>query len=93
MQALQRYEYNKRVAFKSIVPMTQVSWNLAAASVSIADRQLRESLKRTLRLSLKQCRQMKEYVTRKGKDVRFQERLPEELTRYCSHCEVGLLRL
>lgn len=87
MMALERYEFNKSVLYKSIVPMLQVSWNMAA-SVRIADAELRESMMRILSMSLQNSSQVKEYVCSLNKEIRFQERLPGELTRYCSVCNV-----
>lgn len=85
MMALERYEFNKSVLYKSIVPMLQVSWNVAA-SVRITDAELRESMMRILSMSLQNSSQVKEYVCSLNKEIRFQERLPGELTRYCSVC-------
>ena len=52
--AIDRYEWNKLQDYKSIVPMINLSWNLAR-NIRIPDSQLAEHLKLCLQRSLTYC--------------------------------------
>lgn len=90
--AMDRYEWNKLNAYKSIVPMVHLSWNLAR-NVKISEQRLFEMIKCTLLRTLKESQIMLEYVESLGKQVLYQQRERNEIAHYCHICEVEVFNI
>eukprot|EP00794_Sanderia_malayensis_P011278 gene11278-12458_t len=90
--AVERYEWNKLQAVKSIVPMINLTWNLAR-NVKISEQKLVEHLKRTLLRSLKYCEVTMELLNQAGIEVTWHGREKNEAAHYCSTCEVEVFNL
>ena len=87
--AVERFEYNKLVGYKSIVPVVQLSWNLARF-VKITDAKLFDLIKQTISLSLKQCFLVLDLLCQLGREVKWHGRTDNEVAHYCNVCEVCL---
>jgi hypothetical protein len=85
--AVDRFEYNKLVGFKSIVPLIQLSWNLARF-VKISDAKLFDLVRRTISLSLKQSFLILDLLCQLGREVKWHGRTENEVAHYCNVCEV-----
>ncbi|XP_017042791.2 lysine-specific demethylase 6A isoform X4 [Drosophila ficusphila] len=90
--AIERYEWNKVQAFKSIVPMVHLSWNLAR-NIKVSDTKLFELIKMCLLQTLKNVLHIQEYVKSKGVEIRFNGRGKNEASRYCGQCEVEVFNV
>ncbi|XP_055859348.1 lysine-specific demethylase 6A isoform X4 [Episyrphus balteatus] len=90
--AIERYEWNKLQAFKSIVPMVHLSWNLAR-NIKVSDPKLFELLKMCLLQTLKNVFHTLDYVKSKGVEVRFHGRGKNEASHYCGQCEVEVFNI
>ncbi|KAL7299718.1 hypothetical protein TKK_0007470 [Trichogramma kaykai] len=90
--AIERYEWNKLQAFKSIVPMVHLSWNLAR-NIKVSDRKLFELIKTCLMRTLRQCNLILEYAKSKGVSVRFHGRGKNEASHYCGQCEIEVFNV
>lgn len=88
--AIERYEWNKLQAFKSIVPMVHLSWNLAR-NIKVSDPRLFELIKNCLLRTMRQCCLILEFVKSKDVEVRFHGRGKNEASHYCGQCEVCFL--
>ena len=87
----ERYEYNKLQLCKSLVPMVQLSWNLAR-NVHVTDPKLYDLVKTCLCHSLRHSRVVIDYAHSLGKEVKFYGHAENEAAHYCSNCEVGVTR-
>lgn len=83
--ALERYEWNKLHSFQSIVPMINLSWNLARKT-KISDPQLYRLIKTCMLLTLKQCYLLLKFVKNKGVEVESYDN--EAIMHYCDKCLV-----
>ncbi|XP_017004047.2 histone demethylase UTY isoform X1 [Drosophila takahashii] len=90
--AIERYEWNKVQAFKSIVPMVHLSWNLAR-NIKVSDTKLYELIKMCLLQTLKNVLHIQEYVKSKGVEIRFNGRGKNEASHYCGQCEVEVFNV
>ncbi|XP_017075507.2 lysine-specific demethylase 6A isoform X4 [Drosophila eugracilis] len=90
--AIERYEWNKVQAFKSIVPMVHLSWNLAR-NIKVSDSKLFELIKMCLLQTLKNVLHIQEYVKSKGVEIRFNGRGKNEASHYCGQCEVEVFNV
>ncbi|KAH8410657.1 hypothetical protein KR009_011097, partial [Drosophila setifemur] len=90
--AIERYEWNKLQAFKSIVPMVHLSWNLAR-NIKVSDINLFELIKMCLLQTLKNVLHIQEYVKSKGVEIRFNGRGKNEASHYCGQCEVEVFNV
>ncbi|XP_043640703.1 lysine-specific demethylase 6A isoform X4 [Drosophila teissieri] len=90
--AIERYEWNKVQAFKSIVPMVHLSWNLAR-NIKVSDTKLFELIKMCLLQTLKNVLHIQEYVKSKGVEIRFNGRGKNEASHYCGQCEVEVFNV
>lgn len=90
--ALDRFEYNKLVGFKSIVPFIQLSWNLAR-KVKVADPRLFDLIRHTISLSLQQCFLVLDLLCQLGREVKWHGRTDNEVAHYCNVCEVEVFNL
>ncbi|XP_014681002.1 PREDICTED: histone demethylase UTY-like [Priapulus caudatus] len=89
---MDRYEWNKLNAYKSIVPMVHLSWN-EARNVKISEQRLFEMIKCTLLRTLKESQIILEYVDSLGKRVLYQQRERNEIAHYCHICEVEVFNI
>ncbi|XP_034129722.1 histone demethylase UTY isoform X3 [Drosophila guanche] len=90
--AIERYEWNKLQAFKSIVPMVHLSWNLAR-NIKVSDKKLFELIKMCLLQTLKNILHTQEYVKFKGVEIRFNGRGKNDASHYCGQCEVEVFNV
>ncbi|KAJ8684168.1 hypothetical protein QAD02_019960 [Eretmocerus hayati] len=90
--AIERYEWNKLQAFKSIVPMVHLSWNLAR-NIKVSDKRLFELIKNCLLRTMKHCFFILEFIKSKGVEVRFHGRGKNEASHYCGHCEIEVFNI
>ncbi|XP_072763147.1 lysine-specific demethylase 6A isoform X2 [Anoplolepis gracilipes] len=90
--AIERYEWNKLQAFKSIVPMVHLSWNLAR-NIKVSDPRLFELIKNCLLRTIRQCCLILEFVKSKGVEVRFHGRGKNEASHYCGQCEIEVFNI
>ncbi|XP_077515282.1 utx histone demethylase isoform X2 [Amblyomma americanum] len=89
---LERYEWNKLQAFKSIVPMVHLSWNLAR-NLKVSEPQLFELIKYCLLRTLRHCQVVVEFVKGLGKEIRWHGRAKNEIAHYCANCEVEVFNI
>ncbi|XP_054932575.1 lysine-specific demethylase 6A isoform X2 [Dermacentor andersoni] len=89
---LERYEWNKLEAYKSIVPMIHLSWNLAR-NLKVSEPQLFELIKYCLLRSLRHCQVVIEFVKGLGKEIRWHGRAKNEIAHYCTNCEVEVFNI
>lgn len=87
--AIERYEWNKLQAFKSIVPMVHLSWNLAR-NIKVSDPRLFELIKNCLLRTMRYCSLILEFARNKNVEVKFHGRAKNESSHYCGQCEVSL---
>ncbi|XP_011176243.1 histone demethylase UTY isoform X1 [Solenopsis invicta] len=90
--AIERYEWNKLQAFKSIVPMVHLSWNLAR-NIKVSDPRLFELIKNCLLRTMRQCCLILEFVKSKDVEVRFHGRGKNEASHYCGQCEIEVFNI
>ncbi|KYM77560.1 Lysine-specific demethylase 6A [Atta colombica] len=90
--AIERYEWNKLQAFKSIVPMVHLSWNLAR-NIKVSDPRLFELIKNCLLRTMRQCCLILEFVKSKNVEVRFHGRGKNEASHYCGQCEIEVFNI
>ncbi|XP_036143128.1 histone demethylase UTY isoform X2 [Monomorium pharaonis] len=90
--AIERYEWNKLQAFKSIVPMVHLSWNLAR-NIKVSDPRLFELIKNCLLRTMRQCCLILEFVKNKDVEVRFHGRGKNEASHYCGQCEIEVFNI
>ena len=87
--SIERYEFNKLESYKSIVPLIDLSWNIAR-NVKITCPKLFQLLKFTLARSLKYCQLLTEFVTSVGKTIKWHGRTEKEPSHYCNRCVISL---
>ncbi|GAB1864581.1 Histone demethylase UTX [Camponotus japonicus] len=88
--ALERYEWNKLHSFQSIVPMINLSWNLARKT-KISDPQLYRLIKACMLLTLKQCYLLLKFVKNKGVEVESCDN--KAIMHYCDKCLIELFSI
>jgi histone demethylase len=91
--AVNRHEYYRLQCYRSIIPMIQLSWNLARNQTLISDHQLRSLLRDFLEQSLSQCMAAFKCAAQLGKKVRWHGRVEGELAHYCENCEVEVFNV
>lgn len=84
--ALDRYEWNKLQAYKSIVPMVHLSWNLAR-NLHISEPMLFEVIKSFLMKSMRQIRMTLDFLEELGIELKWHGRAQNEAAHYCNDCE------
>ncbi|XP_065055589.1 lysine-specific demethylase 6A-like isoform X2 [Rhopilema esculentum] len=90
--SVDRYEWNKLQAVKSIVPMLNLTWNLAR-NVKLSEPKLVEHIKSLLERSLSYCEVTIEILKQSGIEIVFHGREKNEAAHYCSTCEVEVFNL
>lgn len=83
--ALERYEWDKLHSFQSIVPMINLSWNLAR-NAKISNPQLYRLIKTCMLLTLKQCYLILKFI--KNKSVAIESYDDRAMMYYCNKCLV-----
>lgn len=86
--AVERYEWNRLHGIRSLVPMQQLSWNLAR-NLQLADERLFRLLRDVLARSLRHCALLREWLRGLRKDIRWHGKARSEPTYYCSQCQVS----
>lgn len=82
-----RYEFNKQEDFKSIVPLVQLTWNLAR-NIKVSDEALFKRIKSTLLRSLLYVQKTMNFVKKLGKEIKWHGKDKNEPAHYCVNCEV-----
>ncbi|XP_057302437.1 lysine-specific demethylase 6A-like [Hydractinia symbiolongicarpus] len=90
--AIERYEWNKLQDYKSIVPMINLSWNLAR-HIRIPESQLASHIKLCMERSLRYCEKTYDILTDMNIEVTFHGREKNEAAHYCSTCEVEVFNM
>ncbi|CAF0722384.1 unnamed protein product [Adineta ricciae] len=93
--AVERYEWNKLNACKSIVPVIHLTWNIAR-NIRVNDRQLFDVVKFILTQSLKYVHSTLNYLTQRFADtlsLRKQLRTPDEPAHYCITCDCEVFNI
>lgn len=85
--AVIRYEFNKQEDFKSIVPLIQLTWNLAR-NIKVSDENLFKRIKSILLRSLVYVQKTCNFVKKLGKDVKWHGKNKNEPAHYCVNCEL-----
>lgn len=86
--AIDRHEFYRLHRFRSIIPMIQLSWNLARNCRVMSDRQLVSLLQEFLGQSLSACTASLQCAAKFGKEVKWHGRVDGEPAHYCENCEV-----
>lgn len=89
---VERYEYNKLTLYKSIVPIIQLSWNLAQ-NVRITDYKLFKMIKTCLMRTLWQSQKSLDNLKSNGIDSVWHGRTDNEPSHYCEICDVEVFNL
>lgn len=93
--AIERYEWNKLFAVKSIVPMIHLSWNIAR-NIRLSDRKLYNLIHHIISQSLKYIQMTLIYLDEKFHQkihLRKQLRTEDEPAHYCLTCECEVFNL
>lgn len=90
--AIERYEWNKLQDYKSIVPMINLSWNLAR-NIRIPESGLADHLKLCLQRSLEYCKKTYEIMKDMNMEVIWHGHEKNEAAHYCSTCEVEVFNV
>lgn len=90
--AIERYEWNKKKYYKSLVPMLHLTWSIAR-KVKFTDPDLLDSMKDVMMGSLKQCELIINQVKKLGMTIEFQERLVDEPVPYCNGCDSEIFNI
>ena len=86
--AIDRHQFYKLHRFRSIIPMIQLSWNLARNCHVMSDHQMVSLLQVFLGQSLAACTASLQCATEFGKEVKWHGRVDGEPAHYCENCEV-----
>lgn len=86
--AINRHDFYKLHHFRSIIPMIQLSWNLARNCHAMRDQQLVSLLHEFLGRSLSACTASLQCAAKFGKEVKWHGRVDGEPAHYCESCEV-----
>ena len=86
--AIDRHAFYKLRRFRSIIPMIQLSWNLARNCRVMSDRRLVSLLREFLAWSLDACTASLQRAAEFGKEVKWHGRVEGEPAHYCENCEV-----
>merc|ERR1711997_1076697 len=84
--ALEKYEWNKMQSYKAVIPMVNLTWNIAR-NVRLSDVKIYEAIRGALVQSLRQVALTVETVKSKNKTLSYQTRQRNELARFCGLCE------
>ena len=87
-----RYEFNKAVHYKSLVPVVQLSWNLAQ-NLRMSDPALHRAIKTLLAQSLRQQAVALGQTEKLGKKLTSYPRKENEPAHYCMNCEAEVFNL
>ncbi|XP_026122983.1 lysine-specific demethylase 6B-like isoform X1 [Carassius auratus] len=90
--ALERFEWNEVKKVKSIVPMINVSWNLAR-NVKFTDPDTYKMIKHCLLQSIKHIQILRDQLVAGGKKISYQSRVKDEPAYYCNECDVEVFNL
>lgn len=89
-----RYEWNKLVFRKSLIPMIQVTWNIANNITTVLDENLFTDMKHVLFRTLRYCRMVRELIRKSDKEILSHKKengLAQ--SKYCSICEFEIFNL
>ena len=90
--ALIRYEYNKLENYKSIVPLIQLTWNLAR-NIKVSDESLFKRIKAVLLHSMIYTQKIINFVQKLNKEIRWHGRGKNEPAHYCVNCEIEVFNI
>ena len=90
--AIERYEWNKVERYKSIVPMTHLTWNLAR-NVEIHDEELYQMIKDFLTTTIQYNERIIRMLEDNNIQIRWHGKAPHEPVHYCARCEIELFTI
>ncbi|KAH9416118.1 Lysine-specific demethylase 6A [Dermatophagoides pteronyssinus] len=90
--AIKRYEWNKHENYKSIVPMINLSWNIAR-NVKISDKSVFTMIKLTLMRSLKYSIMLANFIDDIGHEILLRQRDLQEPVHYCVVCDIEVFNI
>ncbi|KAH7636362.1 lysine-specific demethylase 6a-like protein [Dermatophagoides farinae] len=90
--AIKRYEWNKHENYKSIVPMINLSWNIAR-NVKISDKSVFTMMKSTLMRSLKYSIMLTNLIDDVGHEIILRQRDSQEPAHYCVVCDIEVFNI
>ncbi|CAI4223466.1 unnamed protein product [Auanema sp. JU1783] len=86
------YEWNKLQGYKSLVPMQHICWQLAK-NIRFTNQKIFCFIKSQLIRSLAFCKMVADYAMSQGKQLKPQPRTKDEVTHYCTLCEVEVFNI
>jgi histone demethylase len=90
--AVERYESNKAEKYKSIVPMTHLTWNLIR-NLEIYDEELFHVIKEFAETQLSYCQDIIENLKRCNIDIKWHRKMPYEPAHYCDQCNIEVFNI
>ncbi|KAI7692710.1 hypothetical protein SSS_00252 [Sarcoptes scabiei] len=90
--AIKRYEWNKHEQYKSIVPMINMTWNIAR-NVKISDQEVFVMMKMVLLRSLKYSIMLKTLLEDMKQEIIVKNRESSEPAHYCVICDVEVFNI
>lgn len=85
-RCMERYEWNKSQKFQSIVPMVNLTWNLAK-NLRTSDREVCRRIRTTLMHSVRQIVQSRSFADAMGIPTRYHGKKKNEPAHYCGVCD------
>lgn len=90
--AVERYEWNKRERYKSIVPMIHLTWNLAR-NVEIHDDDLFQVIKSFMKMTREFCKILIGKLEESGVRIDYHGRTQQDVAHYCTICEIEVFNI
>lgn len=92
LSAIERFEWNKIEKYKSIVPMINLTWNLAR-NIEIHDESLFIIIKQFMSETLKYCDKILGMLENGNIEVKWHGRAEDEVAHYCINCEIEVFNV
>lgn len=90
--AIERYEWNKVEKYKSIVPMTHLTWNLVR-NVEIHDEDLFNIIKTFMSKTLAFCERIINMLEASNVELKWHGKAEHEAAHYCASCEIEVFNI
>lgn len=90
--AIERYEWNKIERYKSIVPMTHLTWNLVK-NVEIYDEELFFMIKGFTATTLAYSEKIIKMLEEHNIEIKWHGKAPHEPAHYCVNCEIEVFNI
>lgn len=85
--ACERYEWNKMMSYKSIVPLNHLLWQMAS-NIRFTNANLFQIVKKGLIRSLAYVQMARDFVESCDKQINHHPRTKNEIAHYCAICDV-----